>query len=412
MLRAPSYLLIFSTILSSPVFGDGSPTDTESGFKAKNSYQAFTGRISRDKVRLRLNPTTDSPIVKELKRGEMLLVTGEQDDFYAVKPISGTKVYVYRTYILDGVVEGSKVNVRLEPHLEAPVVAQLQSGDRISGTISEKNSKWLEIDPPTSTTFFISADFVEKIGDAGFLARFEKRKDEVNDLLNGTYLVSQQELQKPFAEIIPERVVENYQKLIKEYAEFPDEVKEAKTYLAQFQDAYLRKKVEYLEDKTRNAAKGWVQEETRHVAVVEKSESPVHPQQNRVHTANDIYKNWVHEQQHTEVNARMALWIPVEIAYYEQWAKKNDERPIQDFYQEQKSSALALRGVIEPYDRPVRNKPGDYLLVNKSNRLPIAYVYSTQINLQNMVGREVSLEAVLRPNNNFAYPAYFILSVE
>lgn len=411
MLRASSYLLIFSTFLSAPVFGDGSPTDAELGYTAKShGAKAFTGRITRDRVRLRLSPTTDSPIIKELHRGDMFLVTGEEDDFYAVKPMNGTKAYVYRTYVLDGVVEGNKVNVRIEPHLEAPVIGQLNMGDRVKGKISEKNSKWLEINPPKTSRFFVSADFVEKIGDADYLARFEKREDEVNDLLNGTYLVSQQELQKPFAEMEPERVVENYQRIIEEYTEFPREVKQAKEYQSKFQDAYLHKKVEYLEEKTRHASRSWNQPEEAHTAMQQNTRpqtSSNHPQ-----STADLYNQWVHEREASDMNARMALWIPVEIAYYEEWAKKNEDRPIEDFYEEQRSSALALRGIIEPYDRPVRNKPGDYLLVNRANRLPIAYVYSTQVNLQDMIGQEVTLEAVLRPNNNFAYPAYYILNVD
>ena len=412
MLRASSYLLIFSTLLSAPVFGDGSPTDAECGFNNSLGNKAFTGRITRDRVRLRMSPTTDSPIIKELHRGDMFLVTGEEDDFYAVKPMNGTKAYVYRTYVLDGVVEGNKVNVRIEPHLEAPVVGQLNMGERIKGKISEKNSKWLEIDPPATSRFYVSADFVEKIGDADFLARFEKREDEVNDLLNGTYLISQQELQKPFSEMEPERVIENFQKIIQEYTEFPKEVKQAKDYMTKFQDGYLHKKVEYLEEKTRQASTSWREVEDTHTAMQDKHQSKAVTSRQKNQGADDTYRNWIHEQEASEMNARMALWIPVEISYYEEWAKKNEDRPIQDFYEEQRSSALALRGIIEPYDRPVRNKPGDYLLVNRANRLPIAYVYSTQVNLQDMVGQEVTLEAVLRPNNNFAYPAYYILNVE
>ncbi len=410
MLKALSYLFIFSAIFNAPIFADGSPSDSESGYQNIHKSTTFTGRVTRDKVRLRLQPTTDSPIIQEVNRGEMLLVKGEDNDFYAVKPITGTKAYIYRPLVLDGVVEGNKVNIRIEPHLEAPIIAQLNNGDRVLGKISEKNSKWLEIEPPGSTTFYISADFVEKIGDAGYLARFNQREKEVNELLKGTYLISQQELNKPFTEIEPNRVVKNYEKVIDQYTEFPKEVRQAKKQLAKFNDAYLHKKVKYLEEKTHQASKKWKRADHAYTAKIEKDHLHDHVSQSE--GANEIYQQWVHNQAASEVNARMALWIPVEIAYYEQWAKQNSGRSIQDFYKEQQGTAFALRGIIEPYDRPVRNKPGDYLLVNKTNRLPIAYVYSTQVNLQDKIGHEVTLEAVLRPNNNFAYPAYFILSAD
>ena len=423
MLKASSYLIIATTLFSAPVFSDGSPTDSECGFNktARTNSKTFTGRVTRDRVRLRLNSSTDSPIIRELNRGDMFLVTGEEDDFYAIKPLNGTKAYVYRTYVLDGVIEGNKVNVRIEPHLEAPVVGQMNMGERVKGKIS----KWLEIDPPETTRFYVSADFVEKIGDADYLARFIKREDEVNDLLNGTFIIGQQEMQKPFSEIQPERVIENYQRIINEYTEFPREVKQAKDNLAKFQESYLHKKVAYLEEKASNATSDWKNRPYAQTAMNEQDEQqdyqPAPSRSNQTETSqsntsqlntNQAYKKWVHEQEASDLNARMALWIPVEIAYYEKWAKDNQDRPIQEFYEEQRSYAMALRGIVEPYDRPIRNKPGDYLLVNRGNRLPIAYIYSTQIDLQNYVGQEVSLEAVLRPNNNFAYPAYYILNAE
>jgi hypothetical protein len=133
---------------------------------------------------------------------------------------------------------------------------------------------------------------------------------------------------------------------------------------------------------------------------------------NQTQTASKIYERWVNEKYASEINARMALWIPVEIAYYEKWAETNNNRPIQEFYEQQKGQSIALRGVLETFDRPVRNKPGDYLLVNKVNRLPIAYLYSTHVNLQDKVGQEITIEGILRPNNHFAYPAYFVIGAE
>jgi hypothetical protein len=380
------------------------------------NQKSFTGKITRDKVRMRINPTTDSPVVKELNKGDMVVVVNELDDFYAVKPPSNTKGYLYRTYVLDGVIEGNRVNVRLNPHLEAPVIAQMNTGDRIDGKISEKNAKWLEITPPASTLFYVSSDFVEKVGDADFLAKFEARRDEVNNLLNSTFILSEAELQKHFSEIEPDRVVENYQHLINDYSDFPEQVKQAKAYLAKFNDSYLRKKVEYLEAKTKNssenranAATARVDErQVRQEQMVQGSRPPASPAYN----ASQIYEKWVNENFASEVNARMALWIPVEIAYYEQWSEKNNRRPIQEFYAEQRGHAVALRGILESYDRPVRNKPGDYLLVNRTNKLPIAYLYSTHVNLHDKVGQELTVHGILRPNNNFAYPAYFVIETE
>lgn len=422
MHRVVTYLVCSFLVLPfcySTLLADGAPPEDEMyACQPCKREKGFTGKVTRDRVRMRLHPTVESPVIREMDRGEMLVVVNEVDDYYAVKPPSKTKAYVYRTYVLDGVVEGKRVNIRLDPHLEAPVIAQLNTGDRVEGTISEKNAKWLEIEPPTSTVFYISSDYIEKVGDSSFLAIYEAREDEANNLLNSTYILSEAELQKHFAEIEPERIVENFQHIINEYTDFPNQVKQARKYLTKFNDAYLHKKVDYLEAKTSNASDTWMGRNTQHTEEMHSQQERLAELEEQLQRANQtqsdskIYERWVNEKFASEVNARMGLWIPVEIAYYEKWAERNNNRPIQDFYEEQRGQAVALRGILESYDRPVRNKPGDYLLVNKTNRLPIAYLYSTHVNLNDKLGQELTVEGILRPNNNFAYPAYFVIDTE
>lgn len=421
MHRAVSYLIcsfIALPLCCSTLQADGAPPETEMRIPPHKREKSFTGKVTRDRVRMRLSPAIDSPVIREVDRGEMLVVVNEVDDFYAVLPPSNTKGFVYRTYILDGVVEGKKVNVRLDPHLEAPVIAQLNTGDRVEGTISDQNAKWLVINPPPSTLFYISSDFIEKVGDANFLAKHEARVEQVNNLLNSTYLLSEAELQKHFSEIEQKKIIENYQHIIDNYSDFPEQVKQAKKYLVTFNDAYLHKKVEYLESKTRNGSDIRVENSTPVTTEYKTQQARLKELEgqlqraNQTQSASKIYEKWVNEKYASEVNARMALWIPVEIAYYEKWSEQNENRPIQEFYEEQRGQAVALRGILETYDRPVRNKPGDFLLVNKTNRLPIAYLYSSHVNLHEKVGKEITVEGILRPNNNFAYPAYFVIDAE
>jgi hypothetical protein len=104
------------------------------------------------------------------------------------------------------------------------------------------------------------------------------------------------------------------------------------------------------------------------------------------------------------------MWAPVEEALYLSWMRMNEERPIQEFYEEQKLGSVALSGILEAYTSPVKNRPGDFILRDKD--LPVAYLYSTAHNLQSMVGKKVRVIATPRNNNNFAFPAYYVLSVE
>lgn len=377
-------------------------------------FSAFTGKVTKNKVRLRLQPNLDSPILKELAQGDMLIVIGETEDFYAVQPPAGSKSYVFRTYILDNVVEASRVNVRLEPDLDAPIIAQLRAGDHIAGNISALNSKWLEIAPPASARFYVAKDYIEKLGDPSVMSTIEKRRDEVNMLLSSTYVASQAEMQKAFPEINLDTVYANYNKIINDAKSFPEQAARAKELLSSTQDSYLQKKIAYLEAKTKIVQEDW---QTKNSQLSEQMKS----QQQKLSTLEQQLKKnngappYIAQGKASTTSGlsnKMAAWLPVEQSIYETWAEANENKSQEEYYQELTQSTVPLRGIIEPYNRVIKNKPGDYILVNQSNHLPIAYLYSTQVNLQDKVGHEVTVHGAPRDNHSFAFPAYFVLSVE
>lgn len=126
---------------------------------AVNLYGQTIGK----KVRLRSAPQLDAFVIRELEKGSPLEITAEAGEFYAIKPPFSFKAYVFRTYVLDGKIEGDKVNVRLEPSPQAPILTQLSTGYAIQGKPSTKNSKWLEIEPPENVRFYISRDYVQLV---------------------------------------------------------------------------------------------------------------------------------------------------------------------------------------------------------------------------------------------------------
>lgn len=373
-------------------------------------FTSFTGKVTKNKVRLRLQPNLEGPILKELVQGDMLIIVGETEDFYAAQPPTGSKAYVFRTYILDGVVEASRVNARLEPDLEAPVVAQLHSGDHVQGVVSALNNKWLEIAPPASTRFYVAKDYIEKIGDASMLATIEKRRNEVNILLNNTYLASQAEMQKSFPEINLDGVYANFNKIITQYASFTEQAARAKELLASTQDSYLQKKISYLEAKTKIVQDDWQTKNSQLNEQMKNQQQKLSNMEQQLQRQNGNVPYVA--QVNNGLSNKMAAWLPVEQSIYENWSRSNDNKSKEEFYEAMGQSAVALRGIIEPYNRVIKNKPGDYILVNQSNHLPIAYLYSTQVNLLDRVGQQVTIYGSPRDNNSFAFPAYFVLSIE
>lgn len=392
----------------------------------------FTGKITRNKVRMRLQPNLDAPILHEFSRDDLLVVVGEQDEFYAVLPPKDTKAYVFRTFVLDNIVEGNRVNVRLEPALEAPVIAQLNNGDRIEGTVSALNSKWLEISPPASTRFHVCKEYVEKIGSPAMMAQIEKRRTEVSALLSSARLMSDRELHKNYQEMNLEAVLANLNTVIKQYTDFPNSVEHAKELLSSIQEQYTQKKISFLEAKALRAdrqmesstpsplpMKNNVEPQAAAIAST-LSIQPSKPEMDSITLIQEEspkleerkMPHWETPFDVDTMTAKMAGWLPAEQTLFEAWRAKQNGGPPKDFYEQQFPESVSLKGKIEPYSRIIRNKPGDYLLVSPITSLPIAYLYSTRVDLQEVVGRDVILHAVARPNNNFAFPAYYIISVE
>ncbi len=340
------------------------------------SVNPFTGKIKGRKVRMRLRPDLDSRIIKELNKNELVTVIGEKGDFWAVQAPATTKGYIFRSFVLDGVVEGNHVNIRLEPSMDAPVISYMNSGDKVENpSISAINPKWLEIAPPEKTRFYVAKEYIEYAGGPEVKAQMDRRASTAEQLIDAAALLSKAELRKPFEEIDFDRVIRGFTTVITDYTDFPEFVEQAKEALASFQEAYLQNRMTHLETTEQYASDP-----------ASETESAV------------------------SLTDKMRLWEPIEEALYLSWSNINDNKARHDYYDEQKLAAVEISGIVEPYTNPVKNKPGDYLLRYKD--VPVGYIYSTAVNLQELVGRNVRLVAAPRPNNNFAFPAYYVLAVE
>ncbi|MBN4067225.1 SH3 domain-containing protein [Simkania negevensis] len=439
--------IALSILTTSPAFaGQEAKRAVAPAVQERPTFAPFTGKVSSNRVRLRTAPDLNSTIIRELKSGDHLAVVKETDEFYAVTPPKDIRTYIFRTYVLDNIVEGANVNVRLQPMLDSPVVTQLNTGDFIEGRVSAKNSKWLEINPPDSVVFYISKDYVERAGDIHFLAQMEKRKSEVKELLNNAYLQGQVELRKPFNEVDVSGAVSDLEQLIASYQDFPEDIKQAQKALELIQDAYLEKKVVFLESRAQKSVAAWEQKNNElerklssyqaQLAELEQQlqEGPadfsadqptlqtIEVREISVHNTSETSKERIAEavipttpvtspkaNRFSDTNNKAAKWEPVEEAIYLEWANNHAGKNRADFYLEQRINAEEVIGVLEHYTKPIRNRPGDYVI--KKNGLPVAYLYSTKVSLEDKVGKVVSVQGAERPNNNFAFPAYHALSV-
>lgn len=346
--------------------------------KPKGQFKAFTGKVKGKKVRLRTQPDLESSVVRELQRGDYLAIIDEVDDFWVTQAPSDLKAYVFRSFVLDNIVEGNRVNVRLHPNTEAPIITHLNSGDAIQGTICPSNHKWIEIAAPEAARFYISKSYVENIGGIELKQQHDARLALVQKQLEIAEAFSESEMKKNYNEINFDQMNHNFQIVIQDYADFPRFVEKAKDLLSELQERFIDKRITYMESKNE-------QEEE------------------------NLAANSSSQEVSSSPTDKMRLWAPVEEALYLSWATAHEAQSQADYQLEQKLAAERITGILEPYLAPVKCKPGDYII--RENDIPVGYVYSTVVNLQNLVGKKVSLVGTPRPNNNFAFPAYFIMAV-
>lgn len=354
------------------------------------TVRPFTGKIRGSKVRLRQTPDLEGHIVKELGKNELVTIVGEKGDFYAIEPPSDIKAYIFRSFVLGNVVEVNRVNIRLKPDLESGVLGHLNAGDTVNGSTCSENTKWLEIDVPSTIHFYVAKEFIENIGGPEVASKIKERKTSCVQALDNAAFLAKTELKKPFTDIDIERIQHLYKKVMNDYNDFPEYVEEAHTNLVALQDLYTQKRIAFLEAKAGfaddgNADSTLVKEE---LVSLDMNEST------------------------TESNPtdKMLLWGPIEEGLYLSWAAQHENRTVEEYYKEQQNFTASISGILETYAAPVKNKPGDFIV--KEGDIPVAYVYSTKVNLDSLVGRKVTLLGVERPNNNFAFPAYFIVAAE
>ncbi|MBM3200933.1 MAG: SH3 domain-containing protein [Chlamydiae bacterium] len=347
-------------------------------------YNAFTGRVVGNGVRLRLQPDVESSIVKELSKDDWVIVVEEKNDFYGIEAPSDMKAYVFRSFVLDNVVEGTRVNVRLQPELNAPVIGHLNTGDKVNGAISDQNSKWLEIAPPKNTRLYVAREFIEKMGGPELKAVRDKKKTSVVQLMESANAVSQAELSKSFDEIDFDKATANYKLVIQDYSDFTEFAEQARNHLVELQECYLQKKISFLEAKANKL--------TRQLTMAKEA-----------NPALDI------PVEVAPLTDKMKSWISAEESLFLVWASQHPARSLDDYYQEQRTKAIRVSGILESYTAPIKNKPGNFIIRDRD--LPRAYLYSTKVDLEKFAGKYVSLYVASRPNNNFAFPAYFVLDV-
>lgn len=207
----------------------------------QDNFQPFTGIVTGKKVRLRNAPKLDSSILKEVSIGELLPIVGEVDNFYCIRPTPDMKGFVFHTFIINGSIEGDQVNVRAAPSTLSPILCKLHKGEQV--ITYEKKDNWVEIELPFTCHFYISKEFVEKKGDISLVNEMHDQIKIANDLIEQAVVFAERELKKPFSHINLEEVYQNINTIREgNFKNLPGIESKIENELEKIQQTFLNKK--------------------------------------------------------------------------------------------------------------------------------------------------------------------------
>ncbi|SPN73271.1 Bacterial SH3 domain [Chlamydia serpentis] len=396
MLQISMLLLALGTAIKSTAIHAADP---QSPLFLEQPLCSFTGEIKGNHVRMRLAPHTDGTIIREFSKGDLVAVIGENKDYYLISPPPGMTGYVFRSFVIDNIIEGEHVNVRLEPSTSAPVLVRLSRGTEIQTTSSTPQGKWLEIVLPSQCAFYVAKNFVTNKGPIELYTQREGQKKIALDLINAALDFARIELEKNLSDIDLEAI---YKKInlvqCEEFKDVPGIQGLVQKALEEIQDIYLSKSLE-------------VQDSSNGICQNSMSTVPNSPT-----VGTSLLSRHIRKQTTLKTAPLTQGRENLEYSLFKIWTsmqQSNDgsESLTQEaFYRAEQKKKQILVGILEVYPHLVKNNPGDYLL--KDQEHTIAFLYGTNINLEEWLGKRVTVECLPRPNNHFAFPAYYVIGIK
>jgi len=126
--------------------------------------------VTGKSVRLRSGPTEQYAVVKVLTAGDVLVGTGIEKDWVSVRMPSDAPCWVSASFVTDlgngnGMVKGSRVNLRISPNTNHYPVGQVT--DKAVRLVLDadgkprRNGDWIQIVPPSEAKAWVHSNFVK-----------------------------------------------------------------------------------------------------------------------------------------------------------------------------------------------------------------------------------------------------------
>lgn len=143
------------------------------------SVTEATGQVTDTGVNIRDNASTSSPTVAQVKKGDTVVVTGQDSSWYRIRRGNGNTAYISKSFVsgtmLSSVPEftggeaiavetyaivtaSSGLRLRGSASVDGAVVTTLESDEVLD--VLENGSQWIKVKTATGSTGYVSAEFV------------------------------------------------------------------------------------------------------------------------------------------------------------------------------------------------------------------------------------------------------------
>jgi SH3-like domain-containing protein len=171
---------------------------TQSAVFKKNILYKYVGEVSGNRINIRIGPHLSHDVITQANNNDKLYVISEKEDWIEVILPHTTSVWIHSKMVNkianNAIIKKNKVNIRVGPSTKSSVVCQGFKGDEL--TILSEKFEWLQVKTPYEILgwvhkkhlkYFLSIDEYEKI----------QKRENLEQLFKDVELIYQNEILKP-----------------------------------------------------------------------------------------------------------------------------------------------------------------------------------------------------------------------
>jgi hypothetical protein len=203
----------------------------------------YVGVVASEKLRVVPRRGTNFREIAVLSQNDLVTVIDQNGEWLQINPPENLDCWLSADYVSNGVVTGSRVNLRQGAGVNYAVLGQAEHGDKVT-VLAEKDG-WVKIAPPATISAWVPAEFVKYFSSSGQLSVQLERLEYAKSLFESASRLMKSELSKEsFDQIDFSGIRDQYYELIKEY---PDtlQARQALFDLVYLQDEEQKRQVEY-----------------------------------------------------------------------------------------------------------------------------------------------------------------------